>query len=1034
MDFTHLHVHSDGSLLDSACTPESLLAQARTLGMTTLALTDSNALYRAVEFFRLAPSFGIRPILGTELSAYVNEPDLFPAGMLLLVENETGYANLLRLINAAHLDRSPLRPPQVSLGQILSCAEGLHLLVGNRDSILAPYLLAEHWPEARALMTSLRESFGNRLHLELNGCGDPGETSLSRNVLLLAEALDIPLVAGGDVHYLKPEDQPLHEILSSVRTLTRLGQPHRAKKSSPRRHLRSPQEMAQDFAWKPELLRNACALADRLRFSFPPFPLRLPHSGRTTGEEIALLRCVCAERFPSRYSESDAGARERLEFELGWIERLGYAGYFLLVFDLVEEAKRRGIAVFGRGSAASSLVSYLLGITMVEPLREGLLFERFLNPARTDDPPDIDLDMDWNRRDELMGYMRAKYGEDNIVHVGGLTTFRLQGALRETGKALGKPKQEIDRFQDGLPFRSDSTVLNREWLTVAKRLVGLLHTLTTHPCGFVIARGPVRQELPLALAPEGTVTQYDMYALARLGFLKMDFLGSRNLGIIQETLQVLNQPGNRLPGAPACQEEIPVDDGETWRMIARGETLGCFQLESNGMRALLRKLRPQTLSDLTAALSLYRPGPIEGGMVPTYVRRHHGQEPVSYLHPLLQSVLEETHGVVLYQEQVMGIAREIGGFSLAEADILRKAMGEKDRPAIRALEEPFLLGARAQRVPENTARQIFALLEKFAGYGFNKAHSASYAIVAYRTAYLKRYFPRQFFAALLTTRMGYFPPYVYVEEARRFQVPVFLPEINHSVSYCTVEEDAVRLGFSYLQHLGPGQVDAIERLRPSAGFASLEEVCLLLWPTLDRRGLESLIQAGALDALAPSRSALLAALPLALRKAKQKPSLFPATASNGATPNVTPFTDPEKHHLSWKMTGVFVPCNPLELFRPLLEPYSPDGSARLEAAAPGTLLRAAALLVHWRLEKTKGGDRMAFLALEDLCGQWEAVLFPPAVERFAPLLRTRAVLLLEGIVNERQREKSLTVRDLSCWADPLGSSSVSRPRSAPVLH
>ncbi len=857
---------------------------------------------------------------------------------------------------------------------------------------------------------------------------------MSRNVLLLAEALDIPLVAGGDVHYLKPEDRPLHELLSSVRTLTRLGQPHRAKKACPRRHLRSPQEMAQDFAWKPELLRNACALADRLRFSFPPFSLRLPHSGRTTGEENALLRRVCAERFPSRYSESDAGARERLKFELGWIERLGYAGYFLLVFDLVEEAKRRGIAVFGRGSAASSLVSYLLGITMVEPLREGLLFERFLNPARTDDPPDIDLDMDWNRRDELMGYVRAKYGEDNIVHVGGLTTFRLQGALRETGKALGKPKQEIDRFQDGLPFRPDSAALNREWLTVAKRLVGLLHTLTTHPCGFVIARGPVRQELPLALAPEGTVTQYDMYALARLGFLKMDFLGSRNLGIIQETLQVLNQPGNRLPGAPACQEEISVDDGETWRMIARGETLGCFQLESNGMRALLRKLRPQTLSDLTAALSFIAPAQLKGdgpNLRPPAPRTGAGQ-------------LSAPFAAVGFGGNARRGPLPGTGDGHCPRD-WRLLSGRSGHPAQGD-------GGKGPARHSSPGRAVSSRCAGPAGAGkhrpadFSRCWKSSPVTVS--TKPIPPPTPSSLTARPTSngiSRASFSPPCSPLGWVT-FR-PTFTwrrPDASKCRSFCprsTTAFPTARWKKTPSAWASPiWNIWDRARWTPSSACAlppdspAWRRVCSLLWPTIDRRGLESLIQAGTLDALAPSRSALLAALPLALRKAKQKPSLFPATASDGAPPNVTPFTEPEKHHLSWKMTGVFAPCNPLELFRPLLEPYSPDGSARLEAAAPGTLLRAAALLVHWRLEKTKSGERMAFLALEDLCGQWEAVLFPPAVERFAPLLRARAVLLLEGIVNERQREKSLTVRDLSCWADPLGSSSVSHPRSAPVFH
>lgn len=1001
MEFVHLRVHSDGSLLDSTFTPERLLEEAQKLHLETLALTDRDSLLRAVEFFQKAPAFGIRPIMGLELSYFRRKPLRHPHTLLIFAENEKGYANLISLLNSAHLKADGTFPPQVEIEKILKQNEGLCALSGWRESEAGKFVLEDQLEEACLALEELKGAFGERLFLELQWHGEKEEAKLIRELLLLSRKLEIPAAATNDVHYLRPSEDHFYQILNCIRTLTRWGEPHPEKRRTKNRHLRSKSEMERAFAFFPQALHNTLTLAERLQFTFPPYCLRLPHSRRE--KENVLLRELCLKKLPCFYPHPKTGlALQRLEYELSLIEDMGYAGYFLLVYDLVEEAKRRGIYVLGRGSAASSLVSYLLGITLVDPVEENLLFERFLNPERLEDPPDIDLDIERERREELMEYVRQKYGKENVVHVGALNTFRLPGALREVGKVLGRTKEEIDCFQESLHFKRACTEEGQRWVQNAQALEGLIHHVTTHPSGFVITRKPASEEVPLTVTPEGICTQYDMHALSRLGLLKMDFIGSRNLSLIQKTKKLLNFP---------WLEEVPLNDEPTWNMVGEGDTIGCFQLESPGMRALLRKLKPRSLGDLTVALSLYRPGPIQGGMVDVFILRHHGAETVTHLHPSLKEILGETHGVILYQEQVMRIACEIGGFTMAEADILRRAMSEKDGVKLNSMEKRFLEGSQAKGVSQEIAEKIYALLEKFAGYGFNKAHSASYAIVAYQTAYFKRNFPREFFSVLLSTEQGYYQPFVYVEEAKRMGVQVRLPDINRSSKECTVEEGGIRLGFSYIKDLGPAQIEEIMRRRPPNGFKNFAEVLRLLHPYLERRAFEALIKAGAMDCFDLTRSTMLASLPYFLQRFRQKNLLLELEE---ASPSFTlhSYSEESAVHQAWELTGVYLPAHPLEVYGKILNFYLTDLSLRIKELPERSRIKAASLLVLTRWGKTKTGKRIGFLTLEDLSGQWEAMLFSEDLARFAHLLRARSLLLVEGEVQERKGERTVVVKDL----------------------
>ncbi|MBC7106389.1 MAG: DNA polymerase III subunit alpha, partial [Firmicutes bacterium] len=754
--FVHLHVHTEYSLLDGAARIDRAVRAAADMGMPALAMTDHGVMFGAVAFHKACREAGIRPILGCEVyvaprTRFDRTPKVDDRSfhLVLLAEDEDGYRNLCTLVSRGFTEGFYYKP-RVDKELLARHARGLIALSGCLAGEVPAHLLAGRREEARAAAGTYREIFGPRgFFLELQDHGLPEQQALNRELVGLARDLDLPLVATNDVHYLRREDAGVHDVLLCIQTGRRLYEADRLRFPTDEFYLKSPREMARRFREVPSALASTVEIAERCRVDlafgrlhFPAYPVP---AGWT---DQAFLEHLCEEGLPQRYPRPGSEVRERLDHELRTIREMGFASYFLIVWDLVRFARQRGIAVGpGRGSAAGSIVAYVLGITDIDPLAHGLLFERFLNPARVS-MPDIDIDFCFDRRDEVIRYVFERYGQDRVAQIITFGTMAARAAVRDVGRVFDLPYKDVDQLAKLVPFEPGMTLeralggtpelrelcLARPDLArvveVATALEGVPRHASTHAAGLVIAPSALTDYLPLYKTSDGYITtQFDKDAIEELGLLKIDLLGLRTLTVIEET--------KRLVAAQRGEEpRIAPDDRKTFRLLGEGETGGVFQLESAGMRGLLRDLRPDRFEDLVALVALYRPGPLQSGMAEDFVRRKNGQKPVTFLHPKLEPILRETYGVILYQEQVMSIASEIAGFSLAEADLLRRAMGKKKPEILAAMRERFVEGARANGVDPGTAAQIFDLMEHFGGYGFNKSHSAAYALVAYQTAYL----------------------------------------------------------------------------------------------------------------------------------------------------------------------------------------------------------------------------------------------------------------------------------------------------------
>ncbi|MCG0239656.1 MAG: DNA polymerase III subunit alpha [Firmicutes bacterium] len=906
-EFVHLHVHTEYSLLDGICRIEPLVEAAAALGQRALAITDHGALFGAVRFYQACRERGVKPILGCEvylapdpaagLGGAAGTPPVSGPGpatgapepfhLVLLAENLTGYRNLMRLVSRPHLEGRP-GLPAVTLADLEAHREGLIALSGCLRGPLARPLREGRAEEARRWAVRLREIFGpDRFFVELQDHGWEEERRVGRALVALARALGLQLVATNDVHYLTPGEARLHDLVLAIGSGRTLQDPHRLRFPTDQYYLKSGAEMAARFAELPEALAATAAIAERCEVELPLGRALLPAYPLPPGwsDPDAYLRHLCTEALPRRYPQG-AGpeVRERLEHELSIIRSMGFAEYFLIVWDFVRAARERGILVGpGRGSGAGSLVAYLLGITGVDPLAHGLLFERFLNPERVD-LPDLDIDFDHERRDEVIAYVAEKYGRDRVAQIITFGTMAARAAVRDVGRALGLPPGEVDRVARAIPFGMDLATARQqvpelqqaagrrelaELLDLAEALEGLPRHASTHAAGVVIAPGPLTDYVPLYRGADGTlVTQYDMEGLQAIGLLKMDFLGLRTLTVIDRAVQAIRarEPGFRL-------EAIPLDDPATYAMLAAGQTLGVFQLEAGWVADVLRQLRPARFQDVVAVISLCRPGPMQ--YIPEYIaRRETGPR---YPHPDLADILQETYGIMVYQEQVMQVAARMAGFSLGQADLLRRAVGKKKREELERYRDAFIAGAVARGYDRALAEQVYADILRFASYGFNKSHAVAYGLLAYQTAYLKRHYPVEFMAALLNSVMGSEEKVnTYVAECRRLGIPVLPPDIltgeaGFTPAYEGGRPVGIRFGLAAIKHVGAGAVAEIQAARARGPIRSLTD---LLTRTegryLSRRALEALIKAGACDSLGVPRAQLLAELDRALEEAQAR--------------------------------------------------------------------------------------------------------------------------------------------------------------------
>ncbi|MBZ4684471.1 MAG: dnaE [Desulfomicrobiaceae bacterium] len=1051
--FAHLHCHTEYSLLDGAIRLRDLCARAVDYGMEAAAVTDHGNLFAALPFYLEAKKHGIRPIIGCEVYVTGNMHDRSDKNrfhLVLLAQNLVGYHNLVRLVSAGFLEGFYYKP-RVDKECLKRHAEGLIALSACIKGEI-PWTLTQVGMDAGLeVARQYAAIFPGRLYLELQENGLPEQEEANARLLETAQTLGLPLVATNDCHYLEREDFEAHDALLCIGTGKTVDTPGRLRFSSNTFYFRPPEEMEAAFAHVPEALENAARIADLCQVEFDlgrhHFPAYAVPDGCSMEDEFQRLARegleVRLRQLP--YAVDPQEYRDRLEHELAVITEKGFAPYFLIVQDFINWAKSQGIPVGpGRGSAAGSLVAYALRITDLDPIRYRLYFERFLNAERAS-LPDIDVDFCYNRRDEVIRYVTEKYGADRVAQIVAFGTMKAKGVVRDVARVLGIPLKDADRvaklIPDDLKMTLDKALEQEPELRalvendpvfaklfhISRRLEGLARHPSQHAAGIVISREPMVEYLPLHVGKNGeVVTQFDMKKVEMVGLIKFDFLGLKTLTVIHDALRLIAHGG----GTPPDLETLPLDDAATYELLCRGETDGVFQLESEGMRRVLRSLKPSCFEDIIALLALYRPGPLESGMVDDFIDRKHGRKPIEYaypeLAPRLHPILEDTYGVILYQEQVMKIASELANYSMGEGDILRRAMGKKNPEEMAKQRSRFLSGARENGISEEAAGWIFDLMEKFAGYGFNKAHSAAYALISYQTAYLKAHFPAEFMAATITSEVSNSDKVLaHVNACRDMGLTILPPDVNQSRYEFTVEDGAVRYGLSGIKGVGEAAVQGMVAERDAHGpFASLLDFCCRVdLRKANKKVLEALIKAGAMDTFGCHRGLLLAAvepvMAMAQRQAKRKRSgqLSFAAMADASTCRLTGIgadvpiegevrilDDTEKLRMEKEALGFYLMGHPLEPYREELRRMDLTPLAACAELGEGTAVRVAVLVTGLKAITTKRGDRMAFAEVEDLSGSGEMVLFSDVFAACREVLAAEEPVLVEAEVGRMETD------------------------------
>ncbi|WP_022854070.1 DNA polymerase III subunit alpha [Thermodesulfatator atlanticus] len=1047
-DFVHLHLHTEWSLLDGAIRLKDLFPRAKEFGYEAIAITDHGSLFGLIHFYEAARAHGIKPILGCEL--YVAPGSRFEkkaksaheAGyhLVVLCENETGYRNLLKLVTLANFEGFYWKP-RVDKELLRKYSEGLIALSACLHGEVAAAALRGNMDLARKLAKEYAEIFPGRFYLELQENELPEQKQVNEALYELARELRLPVVATNDCHYLRAEDARVHDVLLCIQTNKVVTDENRMRFSTDKLYFTSPEEMKERFSWCPEALENTCLIAERCNVElelgvhhFPRYPLPAGRTYEEVFEEKARAgfetRLKALKEWPG-LAASEKEYRERLEHEIEVIKHKGFASYFLVVSDFISWAKKQGIPVGpGRGSAAGSLVAYAMGITDLDPLRYGLLFERFLNVERAS-LPDIDVDFCMRRREEVIHYVREKYGgQDYVAQIATFGQMKAKAVVRDVGRALGMPYPQVDKIAKLIPEAQDMTLDKalaaeprlkelvekdekvRELIAIAKVLEGLPRHSSTHAAGVVIADSPLTDYCPLMKGEhDEIVTQFDMKAVERVGLIKFDFLGLKTLTIIDHALRLVKEHF----GKEIDLARLPLDDEKTYELLRRGDTDGVFQLESSGMKNLLIRMRPSEFNDLIAVLALYRPGPLESGMVDQYVRAKHGEIEVKYLLPQLEPILKETYGVIVYQEQVMKIAQVLAGYSLGEADILRRAMGKKKPEVMAAQKERFIAGALKQGIPKDKAEQIFDLMAKFAGYGFNKSHSAAYALVAYQTAYLKAHFPVCYMTALLSYEMENTDQVVkYISVCKQMGIEILPPDINESHVGFTMKGNQIRFGLAAVKNVGGGAIEEIIRAREEGPFTSFEDFCLRVdLKKVNKRVLESLIKAGAFDSLGHTRASLMEILEdildwVHMRKKAQEQgqkSIFDfATANNGSTQASSSFDIPKREEwpLNLKLNyerealGFYFTGHPLEPYREWLSLLTPHTISSILGLSASTKVAVGGAIAEAKVKNTRRGDRMAILKVEDGHEMIEVIVFPDLLRQCEDLIAEKGLVFITG--------------------------------------
>ena len=1057
-EFVHLHLHTEFSLLDGACRIGELLDEGARVGVPALAVTEHGNMFSAITFHDEARQRGIKPILGCEV--YVApESRLTKSGapgetanhLVLLAENLTGYHNLIKLVSAGYTDGFYYRP-RIDKDLLSAHATGLIGLSSCLKGEVATGIRTEQLKKARAAAVAYRDILGpDSFFLEMQYQGIDEQKTVNDGLLPIARELDLPLVCTNDVHYLRRGDHRPHDVLLCIGTGKSVQDENRLRYHGDEFYLKSPAEMAAVFGDHPDALRNTVRIAERCDVQLsdgdnhlPNFDVPAPYTLDSYFERV--VREGFARRLPKLRERIERGILEhpleayeaRLAYEIEMIKQMKYPGYFLIVWDFIRYARERDIPVGpGRGSAAGSLVAYCLQITDVDPLEFGLIFERFLNPERVS-LPDIDIDFCERRRGEVIEYVTRKYGRANVAQIITFGTMKARAAVRDVGRALDIPYADVDRVAKQIPPTLDMTLeraqaenpaLNdlaardgrvKELLAVAQRLEGLTRHASVHAAGVVIAPKPLTEFVPLYKSQRDEITtQWAMKEIERIGLLKMDFLGLSTLTLLDDAVRALRADGLR----DINLGEIPLDDAKTFQLFSDGQTLGIFQFESSGMRDTLRKAKPQRLDDLIALNALYRPGPLRGGVIDDFIARKHGKVAIKYEVPELEPILNGTYGVIAYQEQVMRIASDLGGFSMGEADLLRKAMGKKDASVMEAQRDRFVKGATDRSIPLKKASKIFDLMEYFAGYGFNKSHSTAYALLAYQTAYLKANYLWYFMAALLTIESQNTEKLaLYLNECRELGVPILPPDVNSSSLAFTVNGDGVRFGLAAVKGVGESAILSILAMRDAQkGIASLHALCEASDLRLvNKRVLESLVKAGAFDTMAgragpPAlRARLFAAIDGALehgnrsqrdRDLGQSQLFGDPEADDGPggirLPDVPPWIESQQLTYEKEALGLYLSGHPLDRFADELRRAGALTTIELGGADGDILI--GGIVGGCRPLKTRRGNRMAAFNLDDPLGSVEVVVFPEPFEKHGALVENDTMVIVRGKL-ERDEE------------------------------
>ncbi len=1054
-DFVHLHVHTQYSLLDGACRVKELLQKAAQYKMPALAITDHGNMFGAIDFYQTAIKMGVKPIIGCE--AYLAPGSRFAKSsreaknshLLLFAKDETGYRNLMKLVSIGYLEGFYYRP-RMDKEILQKYSQGLLSTSACLRGEVSSYLRQGDHNAALRAADEYRQIFGKEnFYLEIMDHGIVDQKKVNEGLIKVSKELSIPLVVTNDVHYLEQSQAKAHEALLCIQTQSTLSDPNRMRFSTDQFYFKDPELMKKEFSFVPQALKNTVEIAEKcnLQLSFGQY--HLPHYEPPGGEtKEGFLKDLCLKGMKKRYGDMTEEIKERLTHELTTIKKMGFISYFLIVWDFIHYARQRGIPVGpGRGSAAGSLVSYLLGITDLDPLKYGLLFERFLNPERMG-MPDIDIDFCFERRGEVIEYVTKKYGKDNVAQIITFGTMQARAAVRDVGRVMSVPYADVDKIAKMIPAELGITLkkaikvepqlrdlykkdkIAAEVIDTAQVLEGLNRHASVHAAGVVIGDRPLTEYVPLFKTTDDQVTTgFSMDGIAKMGLLKMDFLGLRTLTVVDHAVKWIK----KIHHVDMDISKIPLDDQKTFRLLGAAKSLGIFQLESTGMRELLKNVNPTQFEDLISILALYRPGPMGSGMLEDFTKRKKGEGTVKYPHPKLEPILKETFGIIVYQEQVMQMASALAGFSMTQADHLRRAMSKKKSKVMDTMRKTFVEGCRkTSKIREPEADKLFDLIDYFSGYGFNRSHSAAYALISYQTAYLKANYPVEFMCSLLTNEKDNTDKVVeYVKECEQMGITVLPPDVNESITqFSVIDQKTVRFGLLAVKNIGQAAIESIVENRSAHGpFTSLYDFCERLDSrSVNRKVVESLIKCGAFDSFKVYRSQLMAIVDKALsmgasaqkEKVSGQFSFFDMEEDPGGfdkeskdLPDIKEW--PQKQILTHEkeFLGFYISGHPLEHYQLEIKEFADYTTRDLKSATDGQEVRMVGIINAVRLTTTrKTNERMAIVKIEDLKGEVEAVIFPSTYPKVTGILVEGEVVIVTGRVNFRGDAANVVVGDI----------------------